>query len=441
MNVIHQKIRSPLKAEDWDRVLRYSKCIKEFDDDWYMPDELDPSVLESLVISLPPGSLLPNVRDLTCQSESALFPYLAILVGPHITKIFIEHTGPFWRFAALPLLASKCRSLRHVSTRGPWDDGSTEWISAFVVQLTQLRTLDVLTVNEEACRYISGLHHLETLALHYIAEHPFPRADLPSSTSPFPALRSLDLQAANHKRALNFMTALHNAPLQTLSVSLDDSSTSNSVAFLSKIHSYISPCHLTSIALSLWARFYDEANRTMYLLTSDVVRPLLAFPNLREVRLSSQLGFCLDDNFVHEMALAWSKIEHLSIHGGASNPSIMALHFLSRYCPRLQHLSLTADASNVEMDHPSGTPRVIQSALTFWDAQHSPMKSPIQVADLLSSIFPSLSAIYGSVDPDEWKQVENLVPTYAAIRAHERQLGMATLHFFLFATSTHPICS
>jgi hypothetical protein len=153
------------------------------------------------------------VRDLFCHSESAVFPYLAFLVGPYITRIYLEHTGPFWRFAALLLLASKCLSLRHVSTNGPWDDESTGWVSSFVMQLTQLRTLDVLTVNEEVCRHISGLHHLETLTVRSIPEDPFHRADPPVSGSPFSALRRLELHADNHKFAMNFMTALHNAPL------------------------------------------------------------------------------------------------------------------------------------------------------------------------------------------------------------------------------------
>jgi hypothetical protein len=437
MNVIHQKIRSPLKAEDWDRVLTYSKCIKEFNDKWAVPEKLDPSVLESLAISLPPGSLLPNVRDLSCHSESAVFSYLAFLVGPHITRIYIEHTEPFWRFAALPLLASKCLSLRHVRTNGPWDEESTEWISSFVMQLTQLRTLDVLAVNEEACRHISGFHHLETLKVRSIPENPFPRADPPFSGTHFSALRHLDLHAQNHIFAMNFMTTLHSAPLQTLSVSVDESSTTNSVVFLSTIPSYISPRHLISITLFLQERDYDKvsANLAMYIMTSDVVRPLLAFPNLRKVELSSPLGFCLDDDFVNEMALAWSEIEHLSIQGGVFIPTIMALHSLSRHCPRLQHLSFTVYASDVEMDHPAGTPRVIQSALTFWDAQRSPITSSVQVADLLSSIFPSLSRIcYGSIDRDEWEQVRKLVPIYAAIRAHERRLGTATLVDFTSAS-------
>ncbi|KAJ7500771.1 hypothetical protein B0H11DRAFT_2376433 [Mycena galericulata] len=311
MNVITQKIRSPLKAEDWDRALTYSKCIKQFDDTYCVPEQLDPSVLESLAISLPHGSLLPNVRDLSCRSESAVFPYLAFLVGPDITRIYIEHTEPFWRFAALPLLASKCPSLRHVRTNGPWDGESTEWVSSFVMQLKQLRTLDVLAVNEEACRHISGLRHLETLMVRSIPEDPFPRTDPPFSGSPFSVLRRLDLHAENHKFAINFMTALHKAPLQTLSVTVDGSSTTNSAILLSTIPSYISPRHLTSIALFLREWDYDKvsANPAMYIMTSNVVRPILAFPNLRKVELSSPRGFCLDDDFVDAMALAWSDDE------------------------------------------------------------------------------------------------------------------------------------
>jgi hypothetical protein len=71
---------------------------------------------------------------------------------------------------------------------------------------------------------------------------------------------------------MNFMTKLHNAPLQTLSVSVGESSTINSVAFLSTIPSYISPRHLTSIARFLQERDYEKvsANLAMYIMTSDI---------------------------------------------------------------------------------------------------------------------------------------------------------------------------
>jgi hypothetical protein len=116
--------------------------------------------------------------------------------------------------------------------------------------------------------------------------------------------------------------------------------------FLSTIPSYISPRHLTSIALFLQERDHDKvsAHLAMYIMTSNVIRPLLAFPNLRKVELRSPLGFRLHDDFVDAMALAWSEIEHLSIEGGVSSPTIMALHSISRRCPRLQHISLTVDA-------------------------------------------------------------------------------------------------
>ncbi|KAJ7015791.1 hypothetical protein C8F04DRAFT_1365528 [Mycena alexandri] len=418
------RIRCHSESEDWHRVLAYSKYIKEYNDRYSVPGELDSSVLGSLTISLSPGLLLINVQHLYCTSESALFPKLEFLVGPHVTEIFFSHPGPFWRFAALPLLVSKCPSLRHFATNGPWDDESREWVSASVMYSAQLRTLDVLTLNGEACRHISGLRNLETLDIGSIPEDPFPRAAPPFSGSPFPALRSLNLRADNHKFAMNFMTALHDTPLQTLSVTVDHSTPTNSVVFLSTIPSYISPDHLTSIVY-LQQLDYDKvlANPAMYVMTSNDIRPLLAFHNLTEVTLSSSGGFCLDDEFVDAMALAWSDMEYLSIRGGVSNPTIMALHSLSRHCPRLQHLCLTVDASSVEMDHPAGTPRVVQTALTMWNVQGSPINSSVDVAALLSSIFPSISKTYGSIDRDKWNQVEKLVPVYAAIRAHERGLA------------------
>ncbi|KAJ7839872.1 hypothetical protein B0H13DRAFT_1649992 [Mycena leptocephala] len=161
------------------------------------------------------------------------------------------------------------------------------------------------------------------------------------------------------------------------------------------------------------------------------IQPLLEFPNLRSVDLSSPLGFCLDDDFVTAMALAWPEIEHLSIrerypvifHSRPSNPTIMALLSFSRYNLRLRHLTLAVDATDIKMDHPSRIPRAIQTTLEFFRAVNSPLDSPpSKVADILSSIFPSLSRIFGG--PGEWGEVEKLVPVLAAARADERRLAI-----------------
>jgi hypothetical protein len=209
--------------------------------------------------------------------------------------------------------------------------------------------------------------------------------------------------------------------------------TINSIAFFSTFRSHCSLSHLTSIEIDLG----DHVNQVttigtgIYTMRSIGIQPLLEFPNLRSVDLSSPLGFCLDDDFVTAMALAWPEIEHLCIrerypvifHSRPSNPTTMALLSFSRYNPRLRHLTLAVDATDIKMDHPSRIPRAIQTTLEFLHAVGSPLDSPSKVADILSSIFPSLSRIFGG-PPGEWGEVEKLVPVLAAARADERRLAV-----------------
>ncbi|KAJ6583415.1 hypothetical protein DFH09DRAFT_1308930 [Mycena vulgaris] len=429
------KILSPVGPGDWDRVLTYSKRIRNF---W--PEEerrrcrLDASVLLSLVNSLPPGALIPNLCSLSCQSWSTLFPHLSRLVGKYVTKIYVQIDGPA---ADLPPIARHCRSLRHVTFDGPYVDITREWVSAFLVGLAHLKTVEVLYMNEHAFRHVAGLEHLENLWVRSLDIEPFPGVDL--SYSRFPALRRLTLWAVSVTFATNFMTVLDRAPLESMVVTAcEDSTKINSRAFFSAIHSYSFPRHatLTSITVELTEDFDTvSANTAIYAMSSSVIEPLLGFPNLRHVELSSPVGFILDNEFVDAMARAWSRLESLSIEGqdaiifrSALNPTIMALHSFSRHCPHLHHLSLLVDATNIQMDHPSRTPRTIHTTLRSWNSLYSPIDSPVEVADFLSSLFPSLSAISTptfSLYRPQWDQVETLVPVYAKIRADERRFGTA----------------
>ncbi|KAJ7213706.1 hypothetical protein C8J57DRAFT_990304, partial [Mycena rebaudengoi] len=62
----YQRIRAPVGPGDWDRVLTYSKRIRNFSTTEYnyVPCRLDASLLQSLVNSLPTGALFPNLRSL-----------------------------------------------------------------------------------------------------------------------------------------------------------------------------------------------------------------------------------------------------------------------------------------------------------------------------------------------------------------------------------------
>ncbi|KAF8187217.1 hypothetical protein K438DRAFT_1972853 [Mycena galopus ATCC 62051] len=174
----------------------------------------------------------------------------------------------------------------------------------------------------------------------------------------------------------------------------------------------------------------------VYAMPSSVIEVLLEFPNLRHVELSSPVGFILDDEFVDTMAHAWSQLESLSIKAehpiifrSALNPTIMALHSFACHCPHLRHLSLLVDATNIEMDHPSRTRRMIHTTLRSWHPLYSPIDSVSEVANFISALFPSLSEIstptYSPYRP-QWEKVRELVPAYARTCADEKRFVLAS---------------
>ncbi|KAJ7213705.1 hypothetical protein C8J57DRAFT_1096745 [Mycena rebaudengoi] len=291
-------------------------------------------------------------------------------------------------------------------------------------------------MNKDAVRHIAGLEHLKDLRVRSLDVEPFSEVD--RSDSLFPALRRLTLWAESVIFVINFLKILDRAPLETIVVTVnEDSTTVNPRALFSAIHSYsfTRSASLTSITVEFRGDFGTAfGNDAIYAIGSSVIRPLFEFPNLRHMQLSSPAGFILDNEFVDDMARAWRQLESLSIEcqhatifDSASNPTIMALQSLSRHCPHLRDLSLLVNATNIQMDHLSRSPPTIHATLRSWDYLYSPIDSPVEVADFLSSLFPSLSKIFTSmfsVYEPQWEEVRTLVPLYARIRANERRFGM-----------------
>ncbi|KAJ7027128.1 hypothetical protein C8F04DRAFT_1267419 [Mycena alexandri] len=180
------------------------RCRHKFLHHWNLLDTnpidgaIDISVFESLVMSLPAESLLPNIRKITSDSHSALFPYLRYLVGPHLDSIMLGLNGLVWCLAALSVVPLKCPSIQHVdfalSHASEYNAKDLkESVSSFVIGLQEVRTLEVVPLNQAAYQHLAGLLTLESLTLHLDIE-PFP-ANVVSDT-PFPALREIRFDTA-----------------------------------------------------------------------------------------------------------------------------------------------------------------------------------------------------------------------------------------------------
>ncbi|KAK7012980.1 hypothetical protein R3P38DRAFT_2446586, partial [Favolaschia claudopus] len=341
------KIVTDLRQEDWERTLNYSRRIKQFRDVNSLPG-LHNSAVEAVILSLPPGSLLPNVHYLSCQSGSPFFPHLSTILGTQISKIHIELASYQWRYPAVQHIALRCPFVKDFGLEGSFgnEDITLEWSSRFVLQMTQLRSVDVVGLNRAAWHHISRLAGLEKISSHSLIADVFTPSDESLLHPLFPVLRTLALDRVDLTLVAPFLSAFHSAPLQTLMLSgrnLESVRTLNV-----SIATHCSPLHLTFLVIEICETEDDPPS-----LSFEDLRPLLRVPNLRNVRLLYPGDSLLNDEFVDEIANPWPALEELSMPGSPAfqdPPTLRSLLSFARHCPHLRSLELDVDAKTIPLD-------------------------------------------------------------------------------------------
>ncbi|KAJ7453206.1 hypothetical protein FB451DRAFT_1409066 [Mycena latifolia] len=232
--------------------------------------------MESIVMTLPTDSLLPNVQRISPTP----FHYLRFFIGPKLHSLTIDPET----FASLSISG--------------WRRSNVQ-LSAFVLELNHLQTLVVGCLDQLACRHLAGLPGLESLDILRLDRDSmvFPNS-IPHQSS-LSALQHISLRGLF---AANFMTMLGISPLQTVLQPF--------------------PSFLNIIIVHFWAQDDGPAHT----MTSVELRPLLKFTSLSHLSLLPPYGFSVGDEFVDAMTLAWPQIEHLDIGAGRETmPSIMTL--------------------------------------------------------------------------------------------------------------------
>ncbi|KAL6307442.1 hypothetical protein BKA93DRAFT_823208 [Sparassis latifolia] len=145
-------------------------------------------------------------------------------------------------------------------------------------------------------------------------------------------------------------------------------------------------------------------------LNAESSRLLLAFSNLRKLAIAADSHVDLNDDSVRDLVMALPHLRELtlvSLSDRPPSPTFHALVHLVRYCPQLTQLMLDVDTENT--DNIARTP---------------PPGDPGKIAAFLSDLPPNLREIDDSGWTPEveeaWKHVDELLPTFAAVRAQER---------------------
>ncbi|KAK7050736.1 hypothetical protein R3P38DRAFT_2605600 [Favolaschia claudopus] len=427
-------IQSPINQKARDRLSFYAKRIRSFET--IRGGALHESVLETLSIWGKQGPLLPNVRDVLCETGSPLFPVIPLLVGSAVTEIEIQaFNGPARRLMALPLIAAQSPDLSVVRI-GVAPNEAKEWILRFVLPLMRLRNLYIglRGMTETTFRRLVGVKSLQTLQISSIVSTVGLPLDmdniLKDGVDTFAALRHLDFSAATTDVALRLVELVPMAPLETLFIHTVQTSRQANIKMLCLgIAAGQRIAHLTSIFLN----FDRLPPNAMKKITGNAIQPLFTLRNLRFVNLRFPSDPALDDEFFEELAQSWPSLQTLLIQGlkpletesaSPSYPSILCLIPLSRGCPDLSYMKLSLDATVVPLHTSSRLPRTIQTVLKKWVVSHSPISSEHAVAAFLSSIFPSLSIVTSQENGHNsaWRNAQTLLSAFTSIREDERSM-------------------
>lgn len=366
---------------------------------------LDLSLLfDILRNSLPTQHFFPNATGLSwILKKSSAFPHINLFLAPRITDINLGTLKCVSQFTLVPALAVRCPLLTHVRLLQAelHEADQSQPISLFVRGLTHLQSLELDYLDHEAFEHLARLPGLRTLKLgtprfFYISSSD---SDCEPEQPSFVALETLELSAAQSQCILPFIHALSQAPLSSFVLQIKQALPI--ISIYAALERNLPPSLLTELSItsdSISAQNWVEN----HVIGINALRHLFHFHNLTCIILRPPAGLDLDDDAVRRLARAWPQVEVLSLRSRPSPYSLRAtlrcLYFLSQYCPDLNTLDMSIDASAVpEMDELNIPVR--QYSLIEWEVADSLITSTLVVARFLSGIFGSLDEIRTITEP------------------------------------------
>ncbi|TRM55582.1 hypothetical protein BD626DRAFT_577205 [Schizophyllum amplum] len=431
-------ITRPLRPEDWSEVIRHALHLKFYRMDKMLSTCTD-AALEAIIACPPPQfPLLTGVRSLRLfpsPKQLALYGKLLHLLIPHqyITSLIcvaVEQFMPdaddfisrFQRLNSLSLHVDQGRyahedpypltTWNYAAFDPSYDEGKRYDIR-FVKALehcSELQHLDI-TLHVEATIYmlrtLSENSTLQSLTLHYGRKdmHQFEN-DLSAAYTfpPFPSLRCLEIEGLPLGGAARILPSQEPTPLEEIRL-IDYMCNAPSedygrfgplkgvlLATLDLICSQLEPYH------SLCVLHIEVPSYGNFTFTLGDIRPLSAFPHMREITIITQHKTALVDADCEQMAKWWPSLEvfRLGCECPTGDPecTLHGLLALASRCPRLARLELPLDARSIPdfLPGPGRAPSPYAS-LTHLNVGDAPIADAKHVARFMKSTFPKLRLV------------------------------------------------
>ncbi|KAJ7495479.1 hypothetical protein FB451DRAFT_1550881 [Mycena latifolia] len=436
----------PIALTDWERPLFYLNRIRSLVCN--ASDTPSADLFATLSLCLPQEHFFPNLYTLVWNysEESTRFPYIRLLLSPHITNLEIELGNVVSHFSLIPTLGLKCPHLTTATIVSsfademPADNRLRASTSEFVRQLDKIEWLRVSHIDQSALEHIALLPSLTSLTIESLHQlTPFAVSTPLSDTSVFVNLAKLEVYLESSQVATDLTKALSHSSLTALNITITQASTVSDLSLLyHMIAVSCSPSLLRQLQIGAPVAIIGSAND--HKMPCAAFEPLFPFTNLEIVWFYSPGGFDLDDDLLREMARAWPNLVQLTFYNGfnlriSSRITLAGLRPFARHCLKLKSLAFVIDASDVPIPESGLGIRINQPVLVLLMVGHSPIVRPSSVARFISGLFPNVQTLQTGLEgvveehvpgPADrllyhrrWKEVQMLLPELVAARREE----------------------
>ncbi|KAI1790198.1 hypothetical protein LXA43DRAFT_1062342 [Ganoderma leucocontextum] len=415
-------------TKDWAAFLTYASYVRYLGKPKYPSPSpfVPPEVFEAICALRPQHTLLPNVLELGVDS---------LVFAIRVAAISWNHTSeagePSGTVAATLDILSDFRQLQELTlggNSGP-DDEPPAALLRYLRTEPQLIKFECYNIPllMEGIAYLASLPTLRTVLIclpdtlswssHNLPDKPF------SKTESFSLFSTVESYTAFAQRI-----ALPYVHKFSISLTAVPAAGSFPVLFTS-IRRQFHPSTLIGLTIKPGTGEPDpfvaeDALDDGVLVSSQHLRPLLDFSELRDVTVVPQWGFSFDDDFCHDMAKAWTHVQELRfahetwcLHAPLAT-TVRALSYFAAYCPELRFLGIKFDAQSWVDEIPILQERKIPA--DYYDAlrgkrstckvhelraELQPIACPEQVALYILRLFPDLRwcwrAWHSSEDTEE----------------------------------------
>ncbi|KAG1890169.1 hypothetical protein F4604DRAFT_1914710 [Suillus subluteus] len=422
-------LQKPPDGKVWDTLFKCASRVRSITiTRSYRLENPQTEALSLLMLSCPstPASFFPKLRKLTLYDNGtrSTAEFLRMAFVPSLVELDLQITSA--SSTALPVLSclgTLCPNLQRMTVqvaraRDDWLRKNSPFIIQSVSQLHHLHTLSTCDLGHKGMEYLMQLRALQSLSLDLTTSSSWDT--LPQVQSPgFQDLKLLNLSTPTIEHASNFFRSLQIVRSRGISFNFASrraGSSASGSAMLSQFLAILQEkCDNDKLESFSFIRLGNMQPTELGIFTS-----LHAFRNLTQLVIGEDCDISMSDEELCQLVKAWPKLRvlKLSLYNTITLPTFHGLIELLRLCPVLTSLSLVIDATEldgIDLKCPGGG--LCNKHIKFLALGTSPLRSPVNVAVILSGLFPCLEEVdIGGSASNKWIIVNDFLSGFRLVR-------------------------